>query len=167
MADLALVRIDSRMVHGQVCTSWIGSIKATKIILIDDALYNDKVMSQILAFAAPQNVPLKLMTCDLAAEEWKKDQFGNGRVFIIFQNVMNAHRAYFKGFKYPELQVGGIEGAKPGKKVVHENISIDQNEAKLLSEISKDGCKIYFQMIPSSSIVSIDNVLAKNFSEYK
>ena len=165
MAEISLVRIDSRMIHGQVCTSWLGALRANKIVLIDDSLVNDPVLSQVLMYAAPANVPLELKSTDQAAEEYKKDQFGSGRVFVIFKDVKNARDAYFKGFQYEELQVGGIAGGKPGKFVVHENISIDKEEAELLQEIGQDGCGVYFQMLPFSSKKKLDDVLSKYFKE--
>lgn len=165
MAELVLVRVDSRMIHGQVVTHWLGTTRATKIFLVDDGIVNDVVLSQVLGFAAPQGVPFKIISTDQAAAEYQNTMFGNGRVIILFQNVKNANAAYFKGFKFAELQIGGVEGGKPGKKTVHENISIDANEAALLKQIQDDGCVIYFQMMPFSQKGKLADILKKHFPD--
>lgn len=165
MAEITLVRIDSRMIHGQVCTSWLGATKSNRIVLIDDELVADPLMSQVLTYAAPSNVSLALKSTDDAAKEFEENKFGDGRVLILFQNIKNAHKAYFKGFKYNELQVGGVEGGKPGKKVVHENISIDEDEAKLLKEVEDAGCSVVFQQLPFSAKNTLSAVLKKYYPQ--
>ena len=165
MAEIVLVRVDSRMIHGQVCTHWLGATRTTRILLIDDAIYKDKILSQVLGFAAPQNTEFKIISTEEAVEQYNKNKFGDGRVMILFQNVKNAREAYFKGFKYDELQIGGVEGGKQGKKVVHENISLDEEEAKLLKEIADDGCHIFFQMMPFSQKGKLEDIIRKNFPQ--
>ena len=165
MAELVLVRVDSRMIHGQVCTHWIGATRADRIILVDDGIYNDPILSQVLGYAAPQNLKFEIISTDMAAEAYKKDKFGNGRVIIIFQNIANAKDTYFKGFKYEELQIGGVEGGKPGKKVVHENISINNEEAESLKQIADEGCHIFFQMVPFSQKGELDSILKKHYPQ--
>ena len=51
MAELALVRIDARMIHGQVVTQWIKRLSCTRIIMVDDQFSADPFMSKVLVMA--------------------------------------------------------------------------------------------------------------------
>ena len=48
MAEIRLIRIDFRLIHGQVITKWFGSTRATEIVIIDDALSEDAFNGEYL-----------------------------------------------------------------------------------------------------------------------
>ena len=145
MANLALVRIDARLIHGQVATQWIKRTKADRIIIIDQQIGTDPFMSQIMQMAAPPMTKLQCMTPTQAGEEWQKDQFGpQGTLLCIMRNVPETYAAYNAGFDFPELLVGGIGGA-PGRINVHGPITLSEDDAKMLAELEGRGLQIFFQ----------------------
>ena len=50
MAELALVRIDARMIHGQVVTQWIKRLSCTRIIMVDDQFSADPIHEQSIGY---------------------------------------------------------------------------------------------------------------------
>ena len=145
MAQLALVRIDARLIHGQVVTQWIKRSAAKLIIIVDNQIATDPFMAQIFTMAAPPGTKLENMTTEQAAAAWKKDQFGPlGPVLVLFRNVPMTYDAYTKGFDFKDLLVGGIGGA-PGRINVHGPITLNEADAKMLKDISEKGCDITFQ----------------------
>ena len=163
MAEVALVRLDSRLIHGQVCTAWLTGTGSNRIIVIDDITAKDKILSQILMMAAPKGIKTEIMTCDKAAEKWKSNKFGLGKILILFKSVEMAHSAYFKGFNYPEIQIGGVGGAK-GKKTVVGAISISESECNLLQGLNDAGCNVYFQILPHNSKTGFEEVKKKFYN---
>ena len=47
MAKITLVRVDHRLIHGQVITKWVKIAQAQKIIIVDDFLGQDEFMADI------------------------------------------------------------------------------------------------------------------------
>lgn len=41
MSNILLARIDDRLIHGQVMTSWVRFVKSKNILIIDDETYHD------------------------------------------------------------------------------------------------------------------------------
>ena len=82
MANLALVRVDNRLIHGQVATGFIGKLGVGKIVVIDDKTATNEFARDVLALAVPPGVTLEVYTAAQAAEVWKKDQFGTGTVMV-------------------------------------------------------------------------------------
>ncbi len=151
MAQLGLVRIDARLIHGQIVTMWIKRTNAKLIIIIDDQIATDPFMSQIFQMAAPPTCKLLTLTTDQAAESWKKDKFGNlGPVLLLTRDVRTIHGAFVKGFDFKELLVGGIGGA-PGRINVHGPITLNEEDAKMLQEMADKGVEIAFQSTPDES----------------
>jgi mannose/fructose/N-acetylgalactosamine-specific phosphotransferase system component IIB len=56
MKNLVLVRIDDRLIHGQVVTQWMKDTHANKVLIIDDKLPEDAFMKRVLKAAAPPGV---------------------------------------------------------------------------------------------------------------
>ena len=67
MKEIVLTRIDDRLIHGQVMTSWLNYTGANKIMVIDNGTANDTFMKTVLKNAVPSNVGLGLFTVEKAA----------------------------------------------------------------------------------------------------
>lgn len=63
MKNIVLIRIDDRLIHGQVVTQWIKDTNGNRILIVDDKLVNDRMMMRILKAAAPPGVKVEVMTC--------------------------------------------------------------------------------------------------------
>lgn len=72
MADLVLTRVDSRLIHGQVCIAWTKQANPNRLMVIDDAVANDMFMSRVITLAAPPQYKLEILSVEQAAAGWKK-----------------------------------------------------------------------------------------------
>ena len=77
MAKSLAVRVDDRLIHGQVVTQWVKVFKAQKIVVIDNNVAKDKMQKNVLKFAAPPELKVSIFSVDKAVEVWNKNQFGN------------------------------------------------------------------------------------------
>ena len=64
MAEIVLIRIDHRLIHGQVVGMWIQEFKADHILVIDDILAKDPFMQRIYTAAAPVTAKVEMMTVE-------------------------------------------------------------------------------------------------------
>ena len=87
MAKSLAVRVDDRLIHGQVVTQWVKVFKAQKIVVIDNNVAKDKMQKNVLKFAAPPEIKVSIFSVDKAVEIWEKNQFGNLNVFVLFKDV--------------------------------------------------------------------------------
>lgn len=162
MATLALVRIDARLIHGQVCTQWLYKTGAKKIYIIDDMIAKDPFLTSVFLMATPVGTTLEVISTAEAGKRWQNDEFGDVPVFVLFKNMPMAYKAYQAGFKYPAMQIGSIGGGV-GRKVVLGPISFDDEDARMLDEMVKDGMDGYFQPVPDDKPVPWASVKAKNY----
>jgi len=146
MAELALVRVDQRGVHGVICVTWSSRVAATKIIVIDDASAKNAFLKKIME-SSSSLVPCNVVTFDDAVQAWKENQFGEGRVLLIFKSVEVAKKAKEAGLDYQDLQIGWIT-AEPQRTKVDEKVNLSQEEVDMLGEIANTGVNIYFQYSP-------------------
>lgn len=165
MGNIALARIDSRLIHGQVCTQWIMRTKARRVVIIDDEIAADPFLFQIFKLATPVGLTLDIYSTKDAGEKWQINQLGDpDPILILFKNVIMIYRTFLAGGKLPLLQVGGIGGG-PGRINVVSAIALDQEDAKMLDFMSTNGMSIYFQLVPDSPRVEWIEVKKKYFPE--
>lgn len=160
MAEIKLVRIDFRLIHGQVITKWFKQSLANEILIVDDLLSQDEFMSSIYTMAAPPGATVKIYSVEEAVSQWKKSELGNGKLFVLFKNVEQAYKAWKAGFPIPELQIGGL-GSAPGRKVVFGPITMDDKDAKLLNEMSLRNVFVYLHQVPEEGKLDFEKVLEK------
>ncbi|MFR1599631.1 MAG: PTS sugar transporter subunit IIB, partial [Coprobacillus cateniformis] len=52
------IRIDDRLIHGQVVTAWIKTYQAKKILIVDDIVAKDDFLKNVLKMVKPSGVDL-------------------------------------------------------------------------------------------------------------
>lgn len=160
MAKIVLCRIDSRLIHGQVMTKWVNQSQANRIVVVSDELANDDFMKSIYLLSAPEGVKVDCFTEAQTCDEFKNNEFGSGNVLLLLPNLIAMKNIYDNGVIVNDIQVGGLGGA-PNRKVVFQNITLDDVDANILEELSSKGVNIYFQTIPEDAPQDVANILKK------
>ncbi|WP_294614291.1 PTS sugar transporter subunit IIB [uncultured Gilliamella sp.] len=160
MAKIVLCRIDSRLIHGQVVTKWVGQSQANRIVVVSDELENDPFMKNIYLMAAPPNVKVDCLGNQHFVQLWTENQLGEGNVLVLFPSLTTVCQAIEMGFTIDKIQVGGLGGG-PNRKAVFQNITLDDNDVKTLEKIKQFGVDVYFQTIPEDKPQQVDDVLKK------
>lgn len=94
MGKLVLVRVDNRLIHGQVASGWIGKCNAGKIVVIDTATAENEMMRDIFSLAVPPGIEFSVFTRGEGTVAYKNDQFGAESVMLIFKNIQTAYDCY-------------------------------------------------------------------------
>ena len=168
MSKIVNVRIDGRLIHGQVCTQWVHQKGANKIFIIDDIIAKNDFLAQICVKASPVGTTLEVISCEEAGKRWEANEFNcDDSIFIIFQTLDMAIKAYKSGFKYKTLNFGTTLNKGEMVKSGVGSICIKAEHAPQLEEMAKDGVEITFQVTPNDSKVTWDEVKRKAFPEVK
>jgi len=143
------VRIDHRLVHGQVAFSWTQFLAATRIIVIDDKAANDEFQKMALNMSKPAGVKLNIFTVEKALAKMPKVETLRDTVFIVFGCTKDAAR-FIKGYpKIKEINYGGI-AKKEGSKQFSQVIYLNEEEIADTKSILDAGVHIIMQQLPTS-----------------
>ena len=97
------MRTDTRMIHGQVATSWMNAIGAKEIIVCNDAVSKDKFQCMALPMAA-RGTPVKVLSID-DTEKYAREHEAD-TLFIICKYPSDALELLKRGLKPAEFNVG-------------------------------------------------------------
>lgn len=150
MATLKMVRIDYRLIHGQVVAKWIKFHPIDRLVLVDDMLVEDDFMADIYRMAAGDK-KVDIVRLDSIQETLDAT---DDMVMLIFKDVAGAYTAVMGGLKIPELNVGAIQSG-PGRKTILQGVALSAEEYDKLLKIRDTGVKVFMQPIPEHDAVDI------------
>lgn len=160
MAEIVLCRIDSRLIHGQVMTKWVNQSGANKIVVVSDSLAADEFMLEIYLQAAPAGIKVECYSRADAVKHWTQEQFGSGKVLLLLPDLASMEQVYEQGIRVTDIQVGGL-GGSPGRKVVFQNITLDDKDVEILKHLQEAGVTVIFQTIPEDVPQGLEAILKK------
>lgn len=158
MRNIIGVRIDERLIHGQIMTSWLRLYDANVVLIIDRASATNSFLKRILFAAAPKNIELLVMTEQEAAEYLKEEAAPGEKVFILTKVPRPLLEMIQCGIVFDEIILGNM-GGSAGRKPFNRNISASLEEIQDFRDICKEGVNIYCQMVPSDSKEDIKSLL--------
>lgn len=161
MAEIRLVRIDFRLIHGQVITKWFAASRSNTILVVDDELAADDFMASIYEMSAPPGAKVLVKTVEDAVALWNGGGLGDAKVLVLFRTVEQTYKAFKLGFPLTDVQIGGL-GSAPGRKVVFGPITLDDADARTLKEMSDAGVHVYLHQVPEEGSMELTKVLEKN-----
>ncbi|MDR5585970.1 MULTISPECIES: PTS sugar transporter subunit IIB [Clostridium] len=156
MLNIVLTRIDDRLIHGQVATAWSKITKATKIIVVDDAVAQDPFMEMVLKSAAPSSIKVEIYGVNDAINALNKDDDGE-RVIVLIKTPMPVLSLVKAGVAIKELNLGGM-GAKQGRKQFYKNISVSDEEKEAFKELKELGVNVFVQIVPDAKQIQLDKI---------
>ena len=156
MGKLNMVRVDYRMVHGQIVAKWIKFRPVDRLILADDSLVDDPFMGDIYRMAVPDREVDIVKLGDVQTAIDRK----NDTVLLIFKDVASAYTVYKNGLQLPELNVGAVQNSAQRKAVV-QGVALTVEEYEKLSEMKAEGVNVFLQPIPENDPVSLGSIVKK------
>ena len=117
--EIGLIRVDSRLIHGQVITKWLNYSKANVIVVVDDELSKDSFMSEIYKASAPNGIIVEILSIDDFMKNTGTHKYSNKRLLILLKNIETVYELYLRQFKMEHIQLGGLPSGV-GKKAIYK-----------------------------------------------
>lgn len=161
-----LARIDTRLLHGQVATTWTKTTQPDRIIVVSDAVAKDGLRKNMIEQAAPPGVKANVVPIDKMIEVAKDPRFGATKAMLLFETPQDALRAIEGGVEVKELNIGSMAHSV-GKVVVNKAIAMDEEDIKTIEALMEKGIKFDVRKVPADSGENINNLIKKAKSELK
>jgi mannose/fructose/N-acetylgalactosamine-specific phosphotransferase system component IIB len=157
MAHLCLVRVDSRMIHGQVMTMWSKFDGVNHILAIDDGIAADPFMQEIYKMAVPHTLKVSMISVKEAAERFQNGTLDDDRYLVLFKECNTPLRAWKEGFKFEELQIGNLTPTKK-TKILHSRTRLSEEHMPDLYELADLGVTVYAQAVPTDRKIPLSEI---------
>lgn len=155
---IEMIRIDDRLIHGQVVVGWGQHFDLRLIILVHDDVAASEWEQELYRLGVPPEMTVIFASVAEAAErlaEWRADP-RHGMVLV--PDVDTVRRLADHGTAIGALNLGGIHH-RPGRTQKLRYIYLTREEEEELRALSARGIAISAQDVPTARPVSLADVL--------
>ncbi|SKA78386.1 PTS system, mannose-specific IIB component [Paucidesulfovibrio gracilis DSM 16080] len=147
------VRVDNRLVHGQVVETWLPYVGAKGIIVANDDVSDDPLTQEIMSLAIPQSMSTSFVSINdlLHLQEIALWSSAQGAALVLFSNCEDARRAYEIGFRFQSINIGNIHYA-PGKRQLSPSVAVNDSEEECLRFFADREVKLDFRCVPNDPV---------------
>lgn len=150
---IKLVRIDDRLIHGQVATVWSRDSQCNIILVVSDEVAKDELRKILLKQVAPPGIKSEVITVKQMIQIASDSKFKEFKALLLFTNPKDVLRMVEGGVKIDSVNIGGMR-FKENKKQITSAISVDSEDIESFKKLNDLGIELEIRII------------AKNKKEY-
>ena len=151
------LRVDHRLLHGQVAVAWFNSVGANTILIANDKVANDESRKNIMRLAKPLNAKLVMKDISYCIEAINTGLTDKYDMFIVVENIGDASRLINETDKFTTLNLGGTKHTKDTINI-SKTINITTEEKEVLDELIKKGVEVEIRQVPSDTKILYKNL---------
>ncbi len=159
------VRLDERLIHGQVAVKWSRILGVNRIIVADDAAASNALMQKALMMAAPNDVKVAIVDVKRAIELCQNPKSEPLSILVIVSDP-EALLAFVTAVpSVGQVNIGNYGRVAPRcngleRKALGKNLYVDDEEAALLRRVVDTGLPCVVQTVPEDVAQDLVRVLA-------
>lgn len=149
---IQLIRVDDRLIHGQVAYSWKAFLNYDAIVIANDEIVGDEFRKSALKMCCPSDVKLAIRSIEDVSLLLNNEKVKNLKIFVIVKNIFDCLRLIDKNIeKIEKINIGGLE-KKENSELFSKASYLTKEEKNILEKIKEKGIKIEFQLVPKDDI---------------
>ena len=158
---IKLLRVDYRLVHGQVAISWSGYLGADCILVANDEAAKDEMRQSVLRLSKPQRTKLVIKSIEDSIRAIKSGVTDKYNLFSVVNNIQDVERL---AKEIPELNYVnlGVLPANENTKALSKAINVTSEDVKTLKKLLAKNIEIDIQQVPTEAITHVDEKLLES-----
>lgn len=155
---IKLLRVDHRLIHGQVVFSWTSFLDADCILVACDAVLNDEIRKTTMKLSKPNGVKLVIKGIDASADAINSGKTDSYKLFIVVESIADAEKLTAKCPQIKEVNLGGVQMTE-GRKRLSAAVYANNEEIGLIRKMIDRGIEVGIRQTPSDSKVNAKKVI--------
>ena len=152
-----VARIDDRLIHGQVITTWVKNYDIEQVLVINDKVAEDKVQQSVLTMSAPPDLKVLVFGVQQFIEILKKTPIKK-RTMLLFTNSIDVNALVEGGLSLEKVNVGGMR-MQDGRHQLSRAVSVTPEEEQAFKNLIAKNIPVEVQMVPKDPIVDLKSLL--------
>lgn len=143
------VRIDNRLIHGQVIETWIPYTRAKHLLVVNDEFAEDVLRQQIATLAIPDRISVDFIRVSEIVDFARNNAMPE--TLIIVADCEDAKRIHDEGFMFDSINIGNLHYS-PGKKQLCDHIAISNDDEACLKYFANEEITLDFRCVPNQPL---------------
>ncbi|MFC1563883.1 PTS system mannose/fructose/N-acetylgalactosamine-transporter subunit IIB [candidate division KSB1 bacterium] len=147
--SLTLVRIDDRLVHGQVTVGWGSFLNPDRILLVSDEIAQDEWQKELYQNCVPFDIKISILSVEEAANTLKSGKFDKDRIILLVESPSVLVDLVKNNVVFQQVNIGGMH-FKPNKKKLLSYVFVDNVDVKAFKFLEESNIELVCQELPQA-----------------
>ncbi|MFA6092380.1 MAG: PTS sugar transporter subunit IIB [Elusimicrobiota bacterium] len=156
--SIVLMRIDDRLIHGQVVEGWIPVLKPVRVLVISDEAAADPMQKQLMRLALPENIALEVLSVAGAHGSVRKAVESQERTLVLAPGPSDVLALIEAGAVFDKVNVGGLHHAA-GRERIGRAIFLSADDRRALSSLIARGVRVEGRAVPMEQAEDVGMLL--------
>ncbi|AEB30831.1 fructose-specific phosphotransferase enzyme IIB component [Carnobacterium sp. 17-4] len=146
--SITAVRIDGRLIHGQVANLWTTKLGISRIMVVDDGVTTNAIEKSGLKLATPAGVKLSILSIEKAAANILAGKYDSQRLLIIAKKPDRLLKLVELGVPIKKINVGNMSQSEESKSITR-SINVLEEDIENFKKLDENGVELVSQMVPN------------------
>jgi N-acetylgalactosamine PTS system EIIB component len=146
---ITLVRVDNRLLHGQILECWVPRLKARRVVVADDEAASSPLAQAAMCLCLPPEIPIQVVP--IAGVDWAALAAAPELVLVLMRDVAGLTRAAGGGLTpalAPRVNLGNVHYAA-GRRPVTPSVFLSEGEVRAVEALARQGFEVEARAVPS------------------
>ncbi len=151
-------RVDNRLVHGQIISTWVQHLHLKTFVVANDELPLNEFQVSMFRMAIPESIEFLALSVEEAASWLNEKRASMKSTMVLLSDVEDALRLFVAGHPFPRLNLGNIHHA-PGRKAITNAVYLGDEDLVILRELAGRGVRTDVRSLPSEPAQDLSTLL--------
>ena len=158
--EIVFVRVDERLIHGQITIRWVNMVGANIILVANDEAANNSFQKNLMKMASPPGVTVEVESIDEAAKKISQSAWPSGKLMVLTKNPIDLLHLVEQGLQIKKINIGGVR--QPGAKIrLSKEVMATEEEFEAWKKLDEKGLRLEIQWLPDQGVTNLNKVLEK------
>ena len=154
--NIQLIRIDDRLIHGQVVVGWVKALDIQRLVVVNDEIAKNNMRRTLMEMAVPAGLKVNFYEVREAASVSKDSS--QERSLLLFASPTDVLTFAKEGGSVSSINVGGMHFGE-GKTQVSKTICVDPKDLEAFKELKKMGVEMESRAVPGDVRESLEKII--------
>lgn len=157
---IELLRVDQRLLHGQVAVTWVNSLRVEAILVANDDVVNNEMSIMALKLVKPTGVNLAIRSIEEGIALLNDPRTEKLKILVVVQTIDDALRIAKEVPSLTRVNIGGVRKTE-NSKMIQPATYVNEKQADLIEQLLNIDHieEVEFRMVPTESKKSGQSVV--------
>ncbi len=149
---ISLVRVDNRLIHGQVVEAWLPHLKVSRVVVADDEAAASPLVRAAMALAVQSAIEVQIFP--LAQVDFAGVSKDPVKTLVLLRDVAAVPFAKAHGLSVDHLNLGNVHFGT-GRRQVSPSVFLAESELQSLQRLAEEGVRVEARAVPVEKPVEL------------
>ncbi len=144
---MLLVRVDDKLLHGQVLGAWAPSLGANLLIVASDEVAGDSFRASVMRACAERELDVVVSPVDDVVRDILSGKLDADEAILVVSSIGDAYRLHEQGLVFSSLNIGNVHHKEDGRKICL-SVILDPHDEDLIERFEEADILIDIRDIP-------------------